>query len=92
MKDAIDDLISEFEHRGKPPSRRGVVSMCEKCWADAYDPYLGGSQAERYNELLKERKDSPCSPEDQAGEWWDEERQIDSRRERKDLPESTLVG
>ena len=37
------------------------MSSCEKCWRDA-----GGDPA-RYHQLLDERKDNPCSPEDQAG-------------------------
>jgi hypothetical protein len=37
------------------------VSACEKCWSDA-----GGDYA-RYLELLEERKNRPCSPEQQAG-------------------------
>lgn len=55
------------------------MACCEKCWADAYDPYNPDSQVERYQQLLKERKDNPCSPKEQAGQWWDEERQIDTR-------------
>ena len=43
------------------------MSICEKCWSDAFDPY--GDQAERYHELIKERKDHPCTPEQQAGEY-----------------------
>jgi hypothetical protein len=37
------------------------MSACEKCWSDA-----GGVYA-RYLELLEERKDRPCAPEQQAG-------------------------
>jgi hypothetical protein len=37
------------------------MSACEKCWADA-----GGSY-ERYLELLAERANNPCTPEQQAG-------------------------
>jgi len=35
---------------------------CEKCWWDA------GGDYELYLILLKERKDKPCSPEQQAGD------------------------
>jgi hypothetical protein len=35
------------------------MSVCEKCWQDA-----GGDHA-RYLELLKERENNPCSPEQQ---------------------------
>lgn len=38
------------------------MSACEKCWADA-----GGDMA-RYTQLLQERVDHPCTPEQQAGE------------------------
>lgn len=56
------------------------MPMCEKCWSDAYRrAYPSGSQAEEYRLLLEERKNKPCSPRDQAGQWWDEERQCDMR-------------
>ncbi len=57
------------------------MPSCERCWADAYLRSYGShkSQSECYEELLKERKNNPCSPKDQAGQWWDEERQCDSR-------------
>ena len=44
--------------------------MCEKCWKDASLRALlrGGSVADHYEHLLQERKDSPCSPEEQHGE------------------------
>lgn len=55
---------------------------CEKCWSDAY--YLshstGKSQGDCYLELLAQRKDNPCSPREQAGEYWDEQRHIDRRK------------
>lgn len=57
---------------------------CEKCWDDAYGRTLADpsrSQAEHYQDLLDERRDSPCSPREQAGQWWNEERQRDSRLE-----------
>ena len=43
---------------------------CEKCWSDAYGRMRANpskSQAEHYHDLLEERKDNPCSPEEQAG-------------------------
>ncbi len=54
---------------------------CEKCWADAYGKRFetGKSQSECYRELLEERNENSCSPKEQAGEWWDEEKQCDSR-------------
>ena len=46
------------------------MAACEKCWNDAYvlSRTLGGSQADRYQQLLKERKDNPCTSEQQRGE------------------------
>ncbi len=53
--------------------------MCEKCWADAYN-YGEGYQAVNYRRLIAERTgDKACSPREQAGQWWDEEKQRDSR-------------
>ena len=48
----------------------GNMPSCEKCWNDAFwmsyiDP--DKTQAEYYTEIIKERKDSPCTPEQQAG-------------------------
>lgn len=36
------------------------MSACEKCWADS-------SCSADYMRLLNERKDHPCTPEEQAG-------------------------
>ena len=42
------------------------MSCCEKCWSDAHrGPQF--SVAEEYGKLIEERKDNPCSPEEQAG-------------------------
>jgi len=40
------------------------MASCEKCWSDAhsYDDVTA-----RYIELIEERKDNQCSPEEQAG-------------------------
>ena len=44
---------------------------CEKCWNDAYmrarfyNPEK--SQAEHYTDLLEERKDKPCTMDEQLG-------------------------
>jgi hypothetical protein len=43
---------------------------CEKCWGDAYMRWLSNpqkTQAEYYEDLLAERKHSPCTPAQQAG-------------------------
>lgn len=57
------------------------MPMCEKCWADAYDPYSAESQVDRYNRIMEERNKAGkiCTPEQQAGDWWDAEKQIDKR-------------
>ena len=40
------------------------MSSCEKCWRDAQG---SADVAREYQRLMAERKDTPCSPEDQAG-------------------------
>jgi len=44
---------------------------CEKCWGDAFLRMLmnGKGQAENYRDLLEERKDNPCTPEEQRGDY-----------------------
>jgi len=44
------------------------MAVCEKCWADAGRRSRNNhskSQTEHYMDLLKERKDNPCSKEEQ---------------------------
>ncbi len=42
------------------------MSSCEKCWRDAREE--GEScVVDRYHALMRERRSSPCSPEEQAG-------------------------
>lgn len=58
------------------------MSCCEKCWEDAYIRFLNNpfhSQSEHYHNLLKERENYPCNPEEQAGQFWNEEKQRDKR-------------
>jgi len=46
------------------------MASCEKCWGDAYMRWHDNpmkDQAEHYHDLLKERKDNQCTPEQQAG-------------------------
>lgn len=45
------------------------MGACEKCWGEAYlrSRFNGKSQSENYADLLRERKSSPCTPEEQAG-------------------------
>ena len=45
----------------------------------------GHSQSECYRKLLIERAANPCSPEEQAGEWWDEETKSDRRMNNEHL-------
>lgn len=62
------------------------MSACEKCWGDAFSRSYGSgrSQAECYTEILKERENNPCSPREQAGQYWDKEHGCDSRLLNKD--------
>ena len=58
------------------------MGSCEKCWNDAHTKMLDGvypTQTEAYHALLKARRNNPCLPKEQAGQWWDEEKQVDSR-------------
>jgi hypothetical protein len=46
------------------------MPSCEKCWGDAYTRShtdISKSQAEHYSDLIRERKDNQCTPEEQAG-------------------------
>lgn len=46
------------------------MAACEKCWRDANlrALTLGGFVSDHYDDLLKERKDKPCSEAEQRGE------------------------
>ena len=57
------------------------MSACEKCWEDSFLLAMarGISQVEAYEKLLNERKNKPCTPKEQAGQYWDDERQCDIR-------------
>jgi hypothetical protein len=61
------------------------MSTCEKCWGDAWIRSLSSmrSQWECYLELVEERKGNPCSPRDQAGQFWDEDLKRDKRNAEK---------
>ena len=46
------------------------IMACEKCWGDAYLRWMSNpekSQAEHYRDLLEERKNTPCTVEEQQG-------------------------
>ncbi len=46
------------------------MAGCEKYWSDAGMKMglFGGSQTDHYHAFLKERRNDPCSPEEQCGE------------------------
>jgi hypothetical protein len=42
------------------------MSSCEKCWSDAHrGPQV--DTVEEYHRLIEERREHPCTPEEQAG-------------------------
>jgi len=58
-----------------------LMASCEKCWNDAEimaNEGLG-DKVLLYHKLLKSRKNNPCLPKKQAGQFWDEEKKMDSR-------------
>lgn len=62
------------------------MAGCERCWSEAAQIYRmglgrGGSHVEVYQAILDERDTLGlvCSPEEQAGDWWDPERGVDRR-------------
>ena len=62
--------------------------MCLKCWRDCaagpdgHYPHGHESQAAGYAALLAEREAASlaCTPEEQAGEYWDPVRKVDTRK------------
>jgi len=60
------------------------MACCEKCWGEAFvlAYHSGKSQVECYHELLKAHEEMGiiCTPKEQAGQFWDEEGQCDSRK------------
>ncbi len=61
------------------------MSSCEKCWADAYKRAITNPskpQHQHYVELVMERQSNPCTPKEQAGRFWNEEKQCDIRSEK----------
>lgn len=60
------------------------MAACEKCWADAYRAEMADTskcQAEHYEEIRDRRTlfGPICTPQEQAGQFWDEEKQCDRR-------------
>ena len=46
------------------------MASCEKCWDDAARRAFENPEkllSEHYHDLIAERKDNPCTPEEQAG-------------------------
>ncbi len=64
--------------------------MCEKCWGDAYtrSRMTHKMQSDCYLEILEERKDNPCSPQKQAGQFWDDNKQCDWRLSEDDMKDN----
>lgn len=46
------------------------MAGCEKCWRDAGRRAWSrqSDKVEEYHRLLEERRDNPCTPEEQCGE------------------------
>jgi len=46
------------------------MAICEKCWseASARAANLGGNSVMHYDEIIEEKKQAPCSPEEQCGD------------------------
>ena len=44
------------------------MPACDKCWGDAFTRSMANhtNQADEYYKLLEERKDNPCTPEQQS--------------------------
>jgi hypothetical protein len=59
------------------------MSTCEKCWGRAYElsRIRGTFQFDEYIKLIEDVKwpGSPCTPQERAGQFWDEETQSDNR-------------
>lgn len=69
------------------------MAACEKCWGDAFTrSYYGDKdQSECYIEILRERNNNPCTPEEQAGQWWDPVRQVNTLLEKIEARKKTEV-
>ena len=59
------------------------MPSCEKCWSEARrrSMFEGGTISDHYYRVMKEVEDSGnvCTAREKAGQFWDEERQCDSR-------------
>ncbi len=46
------------------------MASCEKCWSDAYMLTFENprkNHSDHYQDLIKQRLNNPCTPEEQAG-------------------------
>ncbi len=60
------------------------MSCCEKCWAKACARYMldpRKTKIDHYYNVMKEvqKSSKPCTLKERAGQFWDEEKQCDSR-------------
>lgn len=59
------------------------MASCERCWGEARQRAMwqGGSVSEHYYVVMKEREDANnvCTPQERAGQFWDESEQRDTR-------------
>lgn len=67
------------------------MSCCEKCWEEAKRKHLSDprkSQTYYYHNIMaeKELSDSVCSLKEQAGQFWDEVNQCDTRKREQKMP------
>jgi hypothetical protein len=67
-----------------------MMAVCEKCWRYAYtmSRITGRLQGDCYQDVLASRAGNPCTPKEQAGEFWDEEKQCDVRLQEDTTNES----
>lgn len=67
-----EQVMAEGQPAGQTEqAKEQKMPGCEKCWNDAYGRSLTDtrkSQVEHLADLLRERKDNPCSPKEQAGD------------------------
>ena len=71
------------------------MASCEKCWSEATGRHrfdTSKSRAEHYMDVLKENEASnnPCTPKEQAGQFWDEENQCDTRLMEREAEDGTV--
>jgi len=67
--------------------------VCEKCWEEARNrcQSQGGNVLDHYGEILQEKKNKPCTPQEQGGIFWDLETNQDIRFYRKTQEETDSI-